>query len=598
LAIVKLKKLSIFGMTPDKDATLQKLQSLGGLHLIPLDKAAEEPGKISLIQADNAKNALKYLNQCAKKRHQVRQSNDFNLDEIASQVAHLQEKIRQLQDRRDFLLHRIQEIEPWGDFVLPKQGNIAGLKLWFYIVPLRMIKALPERQLIWKIVHQDNLHAYVVIVSESEPPAKIMPVPRTHTGTTPLSVLKNQLNQVEIDLEDAFAVRESLTRWIWLLTINLAQAIDQAELQHAKAITLDTQEIFVVQAWVPVQKIALYTDFAKQHQLAWLIEAASADETPPTLLQNSKQLAGGEDVVLFYQTPNYYAWDPSSMVFFSFALFFAMILSDAGYAVFFAVILAFKWLGLGATEKGRRFRLLAASTLAFSIVWGIFVGGYFGFSPAPHSLLGQLKILDINDFSAMMRLSILVGVLHIALANLVMAWQHRGQLNAYASLGWIAFVTGGFLLWYGMDTLNPNMQQTGYGFLATGMISQILFNSERQVHRASDWLWRVMDGMISLTRVTKIFGDVLSYMRLFALGLASSSLAITFNKLAFDVYHSASGAALLQCILILLVGHILNLMLCLMSGVVHGLRLNFIEFYNWSVSDEGYPFKAFSKTGD
>ena len=82
---------------------------------------------------------------------------------------------------------------------------------------------------------------------------------------------------------------------------------------------------------------------------------------------------------------------------------------------------------------------------------------------------------------------------------------------------------------------------------------------------------------------------------MFALGLASASLALTFNGLAAQVHAEVEGLGLLLAILILLVGHALNLALGVMSGVVHGLRLNFIEFYNWALSGEGYPFRAFRK---
>jgi V/A-type H+-transporting ATPase subunit I len=88
---------------------------------------------------------------------------------------------------------------------------------------------------------------------------------------------------------------------------------------------------------------------------------------------------------------------------------------------------------------------------------------------------------------------------------------------------------------------------------------------------------------------------VLSYLRLFALGLASASLALTFNDLARQVADEVPGLGLLFAILILLVGHVLNLLLSVMSGVVHGLRLNFIEFYNWALLGEGYPFRPFKK---
>ncbi|MGD9409517.1 MAG: V-type ATPase 116kDa subunit family protein, partial [Thiohalocapsa sp.] len=109
-------------------------------------------------------------------------------------------------------------------------------------------------------------------------------------------------------------------------------------------------------------------------------------------------------------------------------------------------------------------------------------------------------------------------------------------------------------------------------------------------------LMRGLDGLLALTQVTKIFGDTLSYLRLFALGLASASLALTFNDLARQVGAQVPGLGLLLQILLLLIGHGLNMALGLVSGVVHGLRLNYIEFYNWALSGEGYPFRPFKKT--
>jgi V/A-type H+-transporting ATPase subunit I len=106
---------------------------------------------------------------------------------------------------------------------------------------------------------------------------------------------------------------------------------------------------------------------------------------------------------------------------------------------------------------------------------------------------------------------------------------------------------------------------------------------------------RAFDGLSNLARVTQVFGDVLSYLSLFALGLASASMAMTFNGLARDVATELPGVGLLLAILILLAGHALNLALAVMSGVVHGLRLNCIEFYNWALIGEGYPFKPFKR---
>ena len=123
----------------------------------------------------------------------------------------------------------------------------------------------------------------------------------------------------------------------------------------------------------------------------------------------------------------------------------------------------------------------------------------------------------------------------------------------------------------------------------------LLCSGEAPIRNVGDFLKRILEGLHSLTDITKLFGNTLSYMRLFALGLAGASLALTFNKLALEVYYALPGLGLLCSLLILLFGHTFNIVLCIISGVLHGLRLNFIEFFNWSLTAEGHPFKAFAK---
>ena len=132
--------------------------------------------------------------------------------------------------------------------------------------------------------------------------------------------------------------------------------------------------------------------------------------------------------------------------------------------------------------------------------------------------------------------------------------------------------------------------------LLVGGIAAIAFlGSARKVDSLKATLLRLFDGLSSLTNITKMFGDVLSYLRLFALGLASASLAVTFNQLAGQVHDAVPGLGLLLSLLVLLLGHGINLGLGIVSGFVHGLRLNFIEFFNWGIEEEGPPFRAFAK---
>ncbi len=597
MSIVALKKLTFCGLSTDKTIVLEALQKLGGTHLIAVSNQSALPPFAPSESAEHACKALKFLSQCPNRRHQQNNADGFDFDHVIERVLDIQLNNRQLTDKRDLLNKRIKEVEPWGNFSLPENEQLAGLRLWFYIVPKHLMKKVRGGDLVWQVVSTGNLYDYVVVIADQEPAVSRMPVPRTHTGHVSLATLQSELGQVELALEDLQAERESLTRWIGLIAANLGKAVDQSDLTNAHAITLDRDGVFIVQAWVAETNLACFEQFARQYQLALTVTSPGAGEIPPTLLKNPPLWSGGQDLVGFYQTPSYFGWDPSLVVFFSFALFFAMIMSDAGYAALLAVFLSLKWRSMGRTNTGLHFRMLALTVILASLAWGVITGGYFGYSFPEQSLPGRLKIIDMTDFDAMMRLSIFVGVLHIALANAVMAYQRRTKTTAWAALGWLAVVIGGFVIWTASTTQNSVMQQTGYALLIAGCLLLLLFSSERAVVKPTDWLWRILDGFRTLTDITSLFGNVLSYLRLFALGMASMSMALTFNQLAVQVYHAMPGAGLVLSVFILLVGHALNLLLCVLSGVVHGLRLNFIEFYKWSVSDEGYPFKAFEKKG-
>ena len=127
-----------------------------------------------------------------------------------------------------------------------------------------------------------------------------------------------------------------------------------------------------------------------------------------------------------------------------------------------------------------------------------------------------------------------------------------------------------------------------------GFVLVFLFSSTRPLTsvRPRDLLLRGFDGVFGLTGVTKAFGDALSYLRLFALGLASAQLAMLFNQMAHDATQ-VQGVGILLGLLVFLLGHTLNFVLAVVGGVVHGLRLNCIEFFSWSLTEEGQPFKAF-----
>ncbi len=594
MSIVPLRKITLFGHVTDKSALLEELQRLGCLHLVPLREATIEEERSGPPGGEKARKALRYLVEAPNPRRQIKQDPNFDVDVLVAQVEANQQELRDLTDRRDFLEKRIQDLSPWGEFVFPHEDDLAGFKLWFYKVPHKHGAALDALKLPWQTVLRTNKDSYAVVLSQDEPEPDLLPVPRTHAGAKPLSQLHTELEDTEIAIEAAEARRGELTHHAFLLSQNLARAEDRASLRDAARHTYEVEEIFALQGWVPTDRLEALEALAEERKLGLLEEEPGPDELPPTLLKNRPNLAAGQDLAMFYQTPSPRDWDPSVVLFFSFSLFFAMILGDAGYAcVLLLGVLAF-WRKLGASDGGRRFRAIGLSLAGTSVVWGVLVGSYFGVSPAPDSFLGALKIFDIKDSETMMKISIAIGVCHVALANGMLAWREWGRPIAYAKLGWIAVVFGGLFFWLGTG---------GSGFLETlgavgmigGLVAVFLFSGTTRGHDIMSILKRVLEGGKALTGVMKAFGDILSYLRLFALGLASASLALTFNDMAQAVQQAVPGIGLLFAILILILGHTLNLGLAVVSGVIHGLRLNFIEFYNWGLSEEGYPFKAFAK---
>jgi V/A-type H+/Na+-transporting ATPase subunit I len=434
----------------------------------------------------------------------------------------------------------------------------------------------------------------VVVVAGDQPTG--MPVPPVPLEPRSLATLRRRLEQVERELEALDYRRIGLTLHTDALSEALAEADDRAARQRAAQRTLERDQLFAVQGWAPRTRAEALRQFAADHRLALTIEPPGPQDKPPTLLDNPPPLRGGEGLVTFYMTPEYHMWDPSKAVLFAFAVFFAMIFADAGYGLLLGIILLAVWTRLGRTAGGRGFRGVMLALVIFSIIYGVLVGSYFGVIPPAGSWLASLHILHAEDQGLMMWIAIGVGAMHLAYANLVTAWRRGHSATALSALGWAAIILGGFCVGLGnsFPGLTP-LVSVGWGGLALGGLLVLFFTSERPFSLAPKLLFgRLVDGVKGALELPKAFGDVLSYLRLFALGLASVKLAEAFNELAMASF-AAKGAWVVLGLLVLLAGHAINFSMGIMGGVVHGLRLNLIEFFNWSLPEEGQRFEALAK---
>jgi V/A-type H+-transporting ATPase subunit I len=593
VSIVPLKKLTLFGLTDEKEQILKRLQKLGCLHLVTLRPAPDRPEDILPQYPKDTHEAMRYLLDSPIKRRAVTEDEDFDLPAIVEKALWNRARLRAARESLDELRLLIRARTPWGNFKLPGLEDMGGLRLWFYVVPLNEMRDVEAGDLTWQVVSRDHRNAYVVVISEEEPPEESMPVARMDPGSQSLAELRREEEDRVGEEEDILSERWRLTRWLGLLRSRMAEAEDDAALRFAATQTLDSDEVFAIQGWVPEEVSEGVVSYANASGLACTIEEPKPSDSPPVLLKNQQNIAAGEDILAFFQLPGYRDWDPSAIVFVSFALFFGMILSDAGYAAVLVLLALFLWKKMGRSRDGKRIRKLVGAVVTCSVVYGVLVGSYFGVTPPEGTFLGRLQVLDINNFIGMMYFSAGIGGLHVLLANVMVAWNRRSSLNALAPLGWVIMVTGGMT--FLVRESAPQLWASALWIIVSGGLLVLLFNSDRPFKGAMNLLLRLLDGLKGVAGVTTAFGDVLSYLRLFALGLASASLAVTFNDLATQAMGAGPGVGLLLALMILALGHVLNLVLAVVSGVVHGLRLNLIEFYHWGINEEGYPFNAFRK---
>ncbi|HET8698901.1 MAG TPA: V-type ATP synthase subunit I [Gammaproteobacteria bacterium] len=592
MTIAALAKVSLLGPAADKDSTLDGLQRLGCMHLEDLGPQGDSPPALETSDAD-ARLALRWLRDSTVKRHSRGAPQDADVEAIVRETMEVRDRLRALTEEHGQLEKWIAAMTPWGDFELPEWAREGPLRLWFYELPLHRVAHLASIDLPWKIVAEDHRFAYVVVVAASEPVQ--MPVPATPLEPRPLSKLHGRLREVERELEQLEYRRIGLTVHIDLLQAKLDEADDRAARRAAARRVHDDEALFAVQGWVPTERLGDLRRFAEERGLASAAAAPSAGEEPPTLLENPPAWRGGEGLVTFYTTPAYDAWDPSKSVLLAFAVFFAIILADAGYGLVLGVILLALWKRLGTSSGGRSLRSLMLVVVACSVLYGVITASYFGIEVHEGSWPATLKLLDMNDQKTMMWLSIVIGAVHIAAANLVSAWRRRRSAAALGPLGWVAVVLGATAV--GLAGSYPGLaawREPGVAAVAAGAPLILLFTSRQPLAFAPRaLLHRVLHGLEAIAHSTKAFGDVLSYLRLFALGLAAFKLAEVFNELAHSAF-AVPGVGVLLGVLILLAGHGLNLAMGIMSGVVHSLRLNLIEFLSWSLPEEGRNFTPFA----
>ena len=349
-----------------------------------------------------------------------------------------------------------------------------------------------------------------------------------------------------------------------------------------------TKKTFLLEAWVPADKEDVVARKMDEILDVKVIDFRDPldDEKPPTLTVNNKIVAPYEEITNMYSVPDYRERDPNSFVAVFFFVFFGVMLGDAGYGILLtigALLLA----KIIKPAKGMRNLIYVIAMGGISTVfWGIMFGGWFSIDTSG-TVFEPLLFSPLDNPIGFVAMALALGAVQICTGMVlsgVAKWQKGSPLDGILDdFLWVLFFAFGGVLAVGMALGVSVLGDVGlYGML--GSLALVLFTAGR--HKKG-FFGKVVGGLGGLYKVIGFVSDLLSYLRLFGLGLATGVIGMVFNEIA-GIFTGPIGVVC--AVIVLLVGHTLNVAVNVLGAYVHDSRLQFIEFFSRFYTGEGYLF--------
>jgi len=590
--IVKMSKYSFLIYHQDREAFMQKLMDLGVLHVI-LKTAKENESTLKLssfvTQAKQVQKSFASRDKARKKEVTATLKNlDYPLPHL-QEVLELERRYKELQTERIALLAHTKMMEPWGDFdwrKVSKFENETGVAMRFCSYPKRKFKQEWLESYPIEIINEEQDSLYFIIFQEEE---------NCELPIVPLALPKKSLSELTDSLEacnsEIFTIDQKLGYYSLNYSQELADGIkktkDELFLQSStlNLEALQDEKVVLVEGWCPETLEKDLHTFIEEGNTVFIQQKAINDEKPPVLLKNNKFAKLFEPIGNLFSLPAYSELDLTFFFAPFFVLFFGFCLGDLGYGVVYLILGTLLKLKI----KGSMRSLLTLLQIfgGSTIIIGFISGTLFGLTMTDLPFFTKIKDLFLNQ-NQLLSLALAIGFIQIVFGMGVNVYKQvifNGWLSALSKVGWI------IVLFSLLDILviKSFSQLSGITvWIGVGLI--VFFGSPKD-----GWLKSFGTGLVDLYSITGVAGDLLSYIRLFALGVSSAILGLVVNSIAM----SARGVPYLGFflfVLILIIGHGANLMLSSLSAFVHPMRLTFVEFYkNTGFLGGGKPYKPLAK---
>ena len=628
---IDVKKFLFCGPIAEKEAFFQKAQELGIIHFINQNELFLKDVPEDILKMSSA---IKFLSTLPTQNQEER-SNEFDADTIADQILNYKHELEKKAEELRILKLEMERVQIFGKFSAKSLAHLESegkRKIQFFYAKQGFSENPDIGQGLLFIGSDHNLDYFVAINKE----------PTSYDHMIEMQIDEPYQDLVKRNKDILQSILEATKKLNPLAKYNnfLHHAlIYKLNRYHLKVATMSATselngELYFTTGYVPKDKMAEMQVFSQNMNVFVEEIALNKEETLPTYLENEGIHRIGEDLVEIYDTPSNTDTDPSLWVLLGFTLFFSMIIGDAGYGLVFLLTALYIRYKTGALKGlSQRMWVLFVILSTFTIIWGTMAHSFFGIEMSVHSKFHKISALNwlaekkaayylnekgptyeafVKEYPAikdattgaqvleqgfqvnkgveqhklasglndgiMMEIALLVGIIHLTTGFF------RYMSRNWAGVGWVLFMWGcyfyipSYLKTISMTNyvFGLNVEEASKGgliliFLGLGLAFVL------SIIRHKIW------GLLEMMNIIQVFGDVLSYLRLYALGLAGAIVASTINDFAMST-NFIFGT------LLFIVGHLINMALGIMGGVIHGLRLNFIEWYHYSFEGGGKKF--------
>lgn len=588
--ITPMKKVTILCIESLKTITLEELRSMGLLHVIHLQSPTGSDLNYAKAELQRVQKAIDEVPSKGKKNiAPISDAADSLVDEVQKLIAERKESEEMLSQMKA----ELSRYEVYGE-LNPSQITALSEK-GIYI---RLFETEKNKKPVTEddsaLIYHYGKNIYgdcYVIINRGESPSEVTNANELRLPSCSISKMKSNifqsekaLSKIQSRLEEIATVKDSLKN-------QLLSVSDNYTLKEVDAGMLETSGIAMIQGFCPVPRISELK--SKAPKLGWglKIEDPTEDDAVPTLIAYNKL---SRPMKFLYDiigiSPGYNEMDVSMVFLAFFSIFFAMIVGDTAYGIIFLILTLVAQAKMPKAPKAAfHFLILMSCT---TIIWGFLNNSFLGFSPAALDLAqksflpeGVRKLaLWVRDASNVQYLCFILGVIHLTIAhiwNFILRLKQKST-TALAQLGWLFSTWFMFFLASNM-VLKKEMPEFAMPLFITGLVLIVLFMVQPK-NIKKEWISFPM----LIFDVINNFVDIISYIRLFAVGMAGVAIAQAFNMMLSPLFGSAVGIAV--SVIALFFVHCLNIALGIMGVAVHALRLNTLEFSNhlglqWSGSE-------------